>query len=138
MKFLFSDLTICRALESFGIKETKPWIDRIRDDFEEKMSNNEIVARFLEIQPNKIFQFVNDTLLVDEFVRRIKKPEWVVQDCENLMIRVRVLAYIITNDALNFSHYTRIWEKEPGLYRRFNNIYFDNNTMFFSFEEQDE
>ena len=104
MKFLFSDLTICRALESFGIKETKPWIDRIRDDFEEKMSNNEIVARFLEIQPNKIFQFVNDTLLVDEFVRRIKKPEWVVQDCEDLMIRVRVLAYIITNDALNFSY----------------------------------
>ena len=45
---------------------------------------------------------------------------------------------VMVNDALKFKEYCKLWNGEPKLYMRFNNISHDDRFLIFHFDEFDE
>ena len=134
MNFIFSDIVLERALESSGEVEKKdiPEIikKQIRDDFDLKVTNNELVTRLLQLSPSK----------VEELSRSFSETNGLYcRDYDHdTVLRLFVFAYVMANDALKFKDYRKLWNGEPMLYARFNNISHDDRFLAFHFDEFDE
>lgn len=134
MNFIFSDMILERALESSGEVEKEDiasWIkDYIRDDFNCEVTNNQLINNLLQLTPSKIEDLSNSfTELKNLFSAYYN---------DVTMIRLFVFAYVMVNDALKFKEYRKLWNGEPMLYMRFNNISHDDRFLVFHFDEFDE
>ena len=134
MNFIFSDMILERALESSGEvkkEDIASWIkDYIRDDFDCEVTNNQLINNLLQLTPSKIEDLSNSfTELKNLFSAYYN---------DVTMIRLFVFAYVMVNDALKFKEYHKLWNGEPMLYMRFNNISHDDRFLVFHFDEFDE
>ena len=134
MNFIFSDIVLERALESSGMvkkEDIASWIkDYIRDDFDCEVTNNQLINNLLQLTPSKIEDLSNSfTELKNLFSAYYNDVS---------MIRLFVFAYVMVNDALKFKEYHKLWNGEPMLHLRFNNISHDDRFLVFHFDEFDE
>ena len=134
MNFIFSDIVLERALESSGMvkkEDITSWIkDHIRDDFDCEVTNNQLINNLLQLTPSKIEDLSNSfTELKNLFSAHYS---------DVTMIRLFVFAFVMVNDALKFKEYCKLWNGEPKLYIRFNNISHDDRFLVFHFDEFDE
>lgn len=131
MNFAFNQTVLTRALEQSGVvlgMTPELWIESyIRDDFNLKPTNNEIIKLILESLPSALQTLVKD-------IRNWR----LVGYSEIDHLRMFVFAYVMTNDVNKFHDYTKTWQADTEMFKRFTNAIFDEHHISFHFEEVDE
>ena len=138
MEFMFSELVCDRILNSLGIIETENWFNRIKDDFNENVSNDWLMNRLLVLNPKKLIQIVDNDLEVAALINDFRNSSWSEADIYSASIRLRVFAYIMVNDAIAFTKYQKAWRLETRLFCRFTHVDFYPNRIKLCFEGYDE
>lgn len=134
MRIAINDVGIDYVLDKIGIvvSDRSRWIKRIRDDFNEEISNNKLVYSLLK-QTRHDLQKITEGVF--ESLDDIYKDD--LHDFD-LLVRLRVFAHCIDRDVLNYTHYLNLRKSEPNLIERFSHIYIVDDFIIIVFEEFDE
>lgn len=132
MRFSINDVAIDYILDKEGLneKERAEWTKRIRDDFNEEISNNKLMYLLLKRSRAELQKIAEGNYESLEYALK--------EDLNSVKIRLRVFAHLIDSDVMNYTHYLGLQKNEPGLIERFSHIYIVDNFIMVVFEEYDE
>ena len=132
MNFLINNATLDYYMEKMGLKEKERavWLERIRNDFNERIDNNELVKTILKMEKRVLQALTANS--------NFPKATQAVDEQRDFNIRLQLFALIIDEDYVNYQRFCRLKENEPKLMDRYSHCYIDNNNLIIMFEEFDE
>ena len=136
MHFTVNNVNLDFCLDNIGLsqQEKQDWIERIRDDFNERIDNNKIVKLLLSL-PRGQLQTLADTgtTVAGDYIDTLDK-----QEERDLGIRLTLFAKIIDSDVVNYQRFIQIRNAEPNIMERYDYCYFTPDHLVVMFEEYDE
>lgn len=132
MKFLINNVTLDYYMEKMGLKEAErvDWLERIRNDFNEHIDNNELVKTILTMDKRTLQALTANC--------NFPKATRADGDQKDFNIRLQLFSLIIDEDYVSYQRFCRLKENEPRLMDRYSHCYIDNNNLIIMFEEFDE
>lgn len=130
MNFAINNVSLDYHLAKLNIplNEREEWLIRIRDDFNENVSNDDIVKTLLSMSQSKLRE-ISESANVDSSSDKEKN---------DFNIRLRLFSVIIDDDYVNYQRFCRLKRDEPRLMERYSHSYFDINHLVIMFEEYEE
>ncbi len=132
MKFLINNVTLDYYMEKMGLNEKQraDWLERIRDDFNERIDNNSLVKTILTM----------DKRTLQALTANSNYPKATQADDEqsDFNIRLQLFGLIVDEDYVSYQRFCRLKENEPKIMDRYSHCYIDSNSLVVMFEEFDE
>lgn len=130
MNFAINNVSLDYHLAKLNIplNEREEWLIRIRDDFNENVSNDDIVKTLLSMSQSKLRE-ISESANVDSSSDKEKN---------DFNIRLRLFSVIIDDDYVSYQRFCRLKRDEPRLMERYSHSYFDINHLVIMFEEYEE
>lgn len=136
MYFIVNNVSVDYQLDKLGLgrDEKTEWIERFRDDFNERVDNGEIVQLLLSLPRSRLQAILDGS--VDDAVNQLEPRD--VQEKKDLATRLNIFAKIIDTDMVNYERFINARNKEPELMARFDYCYLTDSHLVVMFEEFEE
>lgn len=136
MYFIVNNLTLDFYLQQLitDSHTRQQWIERLRDDFNERVDNNKLIKYLLTLSRGKISDIANNKETKLEILSEAVDSH----EANEMMIRLGLLATILDSDMVNLEKFFKLRDTEPGLPQRFSQCYFSEDHLTLVFEEYEE
>jgi len=136
MRFHVNQISLHFQLDrhNFNSEEKERWLERLRDDFNERIDNNQLLKYLLDLSRHQI------QMLLEHPVRGLEEVFGSLssQEEKDIQIRLELLATILVSDVQEYEAFHRARQKEPHLANRFDHGYFGEYNLVLVFEEFEE
>lgn len=136
MQFHVNQISLDFQLErhNFNSEQKQQWLDRLRDDFNERIDNNQLLKYLLDLSRAQIQSLLENPIrgLEDVFGSMSQ------QEVNALQIRLELLATILISDVEEYERFHRARQNEPHLAQRFDHAYFGDYNLVLVFDEYEE
>lgn len=136
MRFHVNQISIHFQLDNHGFssEEKERWLERLYDDFNERIDNNQLLKYLLGLSRYQLQTLLEQPLrdLEDTF------GPLTSQEAKDIQIRLELLATILVSDVQEYEAFHRARQNEPNLAKRFDHGYFGEYNLVLVFEEYEE
>lgn len=136
MQFFVNQISLDYQLDRHNLNgdQKQQWLERLRDDFNERIDNNQLIRYLLELSRHQLQTLVESPPRgLEEVFGPMSKEEM-----NDLQIRLEMFAAILISDVQQYEAFHRLRQREPHLPKRFDHAYFGDYHLMLVFEEYEE